>query len=138
MDQLPELETPAMRRKLVVSEHPVWISIDTNDSGIRLGYRKDRDGGVWLGGLNTGDGRIETVLGRADDEEAPPEALTVMMAKEAACNWADRIRARSAESTESSATAGKAINGHASVPETGITVAQLAAERDAAYAGQRR
>ena len=37
-------------------------------SGLKLGYRKGTRGGVWVGKLVESGARVETTLGRADDD----------------------------------------------------------------------
>ena len=72
----------------------MWISVGPENSGLRLGYRKAADAGVWLGALILAGERSETTLGPADDDNAPPGALTIGEAARTAVAWADTERAR--------------------------------------------
>ena len=89
-----KLGSPAGRRTLPASEHPIWISVGPENSDLKLGYRKAAEVGVWLGALILDGERSETTLGPADDDNAPPGALTIGEAARSAVAWADRERAR--------------------------------------------
>ncbi len=113
-DAHAKLGTPAARRELRVSELPIWISIDPQNPGLTLGYRRAAEGGSWLGALVFGRKRSETTLGPADDDNAPPGALSIGEAMRIASAWADRETAR----------------------EVGRGATDFAAERDAAREAQ--
>jgi hypothetical protein len=113
-DAHAKLGTPAARRELRVSELPIWISIDPQNPGLTLGYRRVAEEGSWLGALVFGRNRSETTLGPADDDNAPPAALSIDEAMRIASAWADRETAR----------------------EVGRVAADFAAERDAAREAQ--
>jgi GT2 family glycosyltransferase len=89
-----KLGSPTGRRALPLSERTMWISVGPENSGLRLGYRKAAEVGVWLGALILNGERSETTLGTADDDNAPPGALTIGEAARAAVAWADTARAR--------------------------------------------
>jgi O-antigen biosynthesis protein len=93
-DALVKLGTPAGRRALPASEHPIWISVGPQNSDLELGYRKAGEVGVWLGALVLGGERSEATLGPADDGDAPPGALSIGEAVRSAVAWAERERAR--------------------------------------------
>jgi O-antigen biosynthesis protein len=92
-DALARLGTPAARREQQNAEHPVWISLAPEDSGVELGYRR-AEVGVWLAALILDGKRSEATLGPADDENAQPGALTIVDATRAAVVWAAEERAR--------------------------------------------
>src|SRR5271166_6190065 len=83
-----ELGSPASRRALPECEQPIWISVGPENSGVTLGYRKTAEAGVWFGALDLDGGRAETTLGPADDDNAPPGALSLEKAAGAAAAWA--------------------------------------------------
>ena len=118
---LAQLGTPAARRKRGKSEHPIWISIGPQNSGVKLGYRA-AEAGAWLAALTFEGERLEATLGPADDENAPPEALNIWDAASAAVAWAESERARIAAGSRAVATPG--------------TAADLTAELDAARAAR--
>jgi GT2 family glycosyltransferase len=93
-DALVKLGTPADRRAMPASEHPIWISVGPESSDLKLGYRKAGEMGVWLGALVLGGERSEATLGPADDDDAPPGALSIGEAVRSAVAWAERERAR--------------------------------------------
>jgi O-antigen biosynthesis protein len=93
-DALVKLGTPAGRRMLPTSERPVWVSVGPRNSDLELGYRKAADVGVWLGALVSGGERSEATLGPADDDNAPPWALSIGEAVRSAVAWADSERTR--------------------------------------------
>jgi O-antigen biosynthesis protein len=126
---LVQLGTPASRRTLQASEHPVWISVGPPNSGLMLGYSKAAEVGVWLGALILNGERSEATLGPADDDKAPPGALSVKEAASAAFAWAERKRARGIGRA-------KAV---AMPPDAAVrSGADIAAERDAARQAQAR
>ena len=79
---------------LPTSEHSIWISLGPENSGLKLGYRKTTTPGVWLGALVLAGEWSETALGPADDDNAPPGALSIGEAARTALAWADTERAR--------------------------------------------
>jgi GT2 family glycosyltransferase len=104
---LAELGTPAARRERLKSEHPVWMSVGPQTSGLELGYRSEAGVGVWLAALILEGERSEATLGPADDENAPPDALNIWEAASAAVAWADKQqRARVAGGSTPAATPG--------------------------------
>ena len=105
---LAQLGTPAARRKRK-SEHPIWISIGPQNSGVKLGYRA-AEAGAWLAALTFEGERLEAVLGPADDENAPPEALNIWDAASAAVAWAESERARIDVGSRAAATPGTAAD----------------------------
>ncbi len=74
----------------------MWISVGPENLGLKLGYRRGGEVGVWLGALILDGERSETTLGPADDDNAPLGALTIGEAARAAVAWADTERARGA------------------------------------------
>ena len=86
---LAQLGTAAARREQRKSEDPIWISIGPPNSGVKLGYRA-AEAGVWLAALTVEDERFEAMLGPADDENAPPDALNISNAASAAVAWAEK------------------------------------------------
>jgi hypothetical protein len=118
---LAQLGTPAAGRKRGESEHPIWISIGPQNSGVKLGYRASEPG-AWLAALTFEGERLEATLGPADDENAPPEALNIWDTASAAFAWAESERARIGVGSRAVATPG--------------TAADLSAELDAARAAQ--
>ncbi len=111
---------------LQVSEDPIWIPVGPQNSGLKLGYRKTAEAGLWLGALITDGAWSETMLGPADDDNAPPGALTIGEAARAAVAWANRERATGRV---------RAAPGSASEGEQ-TRACDLAAERDAAREAQ--
>jgi hypothetical protein len=93
-EALVKLGTPAGRRALPASEYPIWISLGPQSSDLKLGYRKAGETGFWLGALVSGGERSEATLGPADDDDAPPGALSIGEAARTAVAWAERERAR--------------------------------------------
>jgi hypothetical protein len=61
---------------------------------LKLGYRKGARGGVWVAKAVGAKHRRETTLGRADDDNAGPGALSFRAATSAALDWAGLERAR--------------------------------------------
>ena len=90
------LGSPAGRRDLPASDHPTWISVGPERSGLKLGYRKTAGGGAWLAALVLDGERLEKTLGPADDDHAPLGALKMAEAARAAVLWAESERARGA------------------------------------------
>ena len=90
------IDTPAKRRKIPVGKAPVWSAIGGERGGLKLGYRKGAKGGVWIAKSVGEKCRRETTLGRADDDNAKPGALTFKAAMAAALEWAGLERARRA------------------------------------------
>ena len=86
------IDTIARRGKLPVSTHPVWDTIGDARSGLKLGYRKGKRGGVWVGKLITNGARAETTLGASDD--GSDAGLTHADATAATIAWAVRERTR--------------------------------------------
>ena len=78
------IDTPAKRRKLPAAKAPVWIAIGGARGGLKLGYRKGPRGGVWVAKAVGAKHRRETTLGRADDDNAGPGALSFRAATAAA------------------------------------------------------
>jgi O-antigen biosynthesis protein len=113
-DALLKLGTPVGRRALPASEHPIWVSVDPQNSELKLGYRKSGETGVWLGALVLSGERSEATLGAADDDNAPPGALSIGEAARSAVAWAERERAK----------------------DVGRVVSDLVAERDSARQAQ--
>jgi integrase len=95
----PRIATPAQRRKLPVDKSPLWLTIGSQRSGLKLGYRKGAKGGVWVAKLVTPDARLETTLGPADDDGCKPGALSQIEAQAAAIKWADDQRRKLAQGT---------------------------------------
>ena len=83
--------TISRRRKLPVATHPVWDTIGDARSGLKLGYRKGKRGGVWVGKLVVDGARVETTLGPADDAGT---GLSYAEAAASAIAWAGKERAR--------------------------------------------
>lgn len=92
----PRIDTPARRRRLTPTKAPVWAAIGQARGGLKLGYRKGARGGVWVAKVIGPELRQETVLGPADDDGAPPQALSYTAAAHGAIAWSERIRAAAA------------------------------------------
>jgi integrase len=89
--------TISRRRKLPVATHPVWDTIGDARSGLKLGYRKGKRGGVWVGKLVVDGARVETTLGPADDAGA---GMSYAEAAASAISWAGKERARLTAKTD--------------------------------------
>ncbi|TQI75325.1 site-specific recombinase XerD [Bosea sp. AK1] len=94
--ETPKIDTPARRRRLPLAKAPVWAAIGQARGGLKLGYRKAPRGGVWIAKVIGPELRQEAVLGPADDEGAPAQAMSFTAAAQAAIAWAERIRAAAA------------------------------------------
>ena len=92
-DALLKLGTPIGRRTLPAAEQPIWISVGPQIPELKLGYRKAGQTGVWSAALVSGGERSETTLAPADDDDAPPGALSIGEAVRSAIAWAERARA---------------------------------------------
>ena len=139
---LAQLGTAAARRERRDSEHPIWVRVGPQTSGVRLGYRA-AEIGVWLAALTFEGKRSEAILGPADDENAPPEALSLWDAASAAVAWADKQQARGAARSTGGATPAGAedliAELHAAREAHAIAearAAQFEAERDSAAAAR--
>jgi integrase len=97
-----KIDTPARRKKLPVATHPVWASIGDARSGLKLGYRKGARGGVWVAKLVLDGARVETTLGASDDA-GTVKGLSYRDALTAATGWAEKEKARLAESADEKA-----------------------------------
>ena len=142
-DALAQIGTPAVRSERLRSDHPIWVSVGSGDSDLRLGYRRVAEVGEWLAAKVFAGERSEATLGPADDTNAPQDALSIWDAASAAVAWADSERARgSSTSTDIGIPGGggdlvaelKAVREAKAIAET--RAAQFEAERDSAMAGR--
>ena len=134
-DALLKLGTPASRRALPASEHPIWISVGPQNPDVRLGYRKADETGVWLSALISSGERLEATLGPADDEHAPPGALSFGEAARSAIAWADRARATDVGRAAGDVAAEREAGRHAQT-EAEARATQYETERDSALAAR--
>jgi O-antigen biosynthesis protein len=130
-----KLGTPADRRALRASEHPIWVSLGPQNSDLKLGYRKAGETGVWLGSLASGRERSETTLGPADDHGAPPGALSFGEAARAAVAWAVRDRPRDVGRVAADLV-GEWEAARQAQAQAEVRAAQHEAERDSALAAR--
>jgi GT2 family glycosyltransferase len=142
-DALAKIGTPAARGGRPRSEHSIWVPVGAEDSGVKLGYRRAGEIGVWLAAWVFEGKRSEATLGFADDTNTLPDALSIWSAASAAVAWADNERARGAGGSTAIAAADrardllselKAARDAEAIAEARAT--QFQAERDSALAAR--
>ncbi len=142
-DALAQIGASAARGGRPRSDHPIWVSVGGENSGVKLGYRRVGEVGVWLAARIFEGESSEAMLGFADDTNAPPDALSIWGAAVAAVAWADSQRARVAGSSTAIETGYKtdeilskltAARDAKAIAEA--RAAQFEAERDSAMAAR--
>ncbi len=83
------ITTRTSRARLKVAKAPYWRALD---HGVHLGYRKNKNGGVWIARHRREDGTYATsVIGKADDnDKLPADGRTILdysQAQRRSANW---------------------------------------------------
>jgi integrase len=105
------IETRTPRLKLPVARKPYWVSIGM---GAGLGYRRNKQGGVWVARIADGKGGYQTKAIGAADDFAEADGRTVLdfwMAQDAARALAGRREHRPEDGK--TATVGQALDRYA-------------------------
>lgn len=83
-----DVSTAAKRSKLQPRRNPYWTNLAGNRGGVSLGYRcTEKGAGAWIAKVVLNGARIEQRIADADDEGAPPGALTYRNAVASALEW---------------------------------------------------
>ena len=88
---MSSIDTSSKRARLEARKNPYWVGVSGGRGGISIGYRKGSKGaGKWIAKVVVDRQRIEERIGIADDENAPPGALSYRTAVATALEWGSR------------------------------------------------